>query len=119
MRATADHTGDRPEDWGAPGAALERSAASDQITAIARVVRRSHREQRSLAEPAHAELVELLGPPATTSRRQIGMWRSVKLWPNPYRDRRDRSTLWILFGVLVFVFLTCTAAVWVLHSALR
>jgi hypothetical protein len=47
------------------------------------------------------------------------MWRSVKLWPNPYRDERDRSTLFVLFGVLVFVLLTGTVAAWVLHSALR
>ena len=47
------------------------------------------------------------------------MWRSVKLWPNPYRDKRDRSTLLVLFGVLVFVLLTATVAAWALHSALR
>jgi hypothetical protein len=28
MRTTADHAGDRPEDWEAPGAALVRSAAT-------------------------------------------------------------------------------------------
>jgi hypothetical protein len=31
MRTTADHAGDPPEDWEAPGAALVRSAATDRI----------------------------------------------------------------------------------------
>jgi len=35
MRTTADHAGDRPEDWEAPGAALVRSAATDRIPALA------------------------------------------------------------------------------------
>jgi UDP-N-acetylmuramate--alanine ligase len=35
MRTTADHAGDRPEDWEAPGAALVRSAATDRIPAPA------------------------------------------------------------------------------------
>jgi hypothetical protein len=43
--------------------------------------------------------------------------KRVKLWPNPYGDQRDRSTLWILFGVLVFVMLSGGVAVWVLQSA--
>jgi len=47
------------------------------------------------------------------------VWRAVKLWPNPYRDERDGSTLVILFSVLVFVLLTATVAVWAVHAALR
>ncbi|SRR5260221_5298615 len=35
MRTTADHAGDRPEDWKAPGAALVRSVATDRIPALA------------------------------------------------------------------------------------
>ena len=35
MRTTADHAGDRPEDWEAPGAALVRSAATNRIPALA------------------------------------------------------------------------------------
>src|ERR1700716_3922545 len=35
MRTTADHAGDRPEDWEAPGAALVRSAVTDRIPALA------------------------------------------------------------------------------------
>jgi UDP-N-acetylmuramate--alanine ligase len=35
MKTTADHAGDRPEDWEAPGAALERSAATNRIPARA------------------------------------------------------------------------------------
>ena len=34
-RPTSDHAGDRPDDWAAPGAALVRSAATDQIPALA------------------------------------------------------------------------------------
>jgi hypothetical protein len=43
----------------------------------------------------------------------------MRLWPNPYRDERDRSTLFVLVGVLVFVLLTATVAVWAVHSALH
>jgi hypothetical protein len=35
MRTTADHAGDRPQDWEAPGTALVRSAATDWIPGIA------------------------------------------------------------------------------------
>jgi UDP-N-acetylmuramate--alanine ligase len=35
VRTTADHAGDRPKDWEAPGAALVRSAATDWILALA------------------------------------------------------------------------------------
>jgi UDP-N-acetylmuramate--alanine ligase len=34
-RPTADHAGDRPDDWAAPGAALVRSAATDVIPPLA------------------------------------------------------------------------------------
>lgn len=43
----------------------------------------------------------------------------MKFWPNPYRDTPDRSTLWILLGVLVFALIIGTAALWMLHSTLR
>jgi UDP-N-acetylmuramate--alanine ligase len=35
----SDHTADRPEDWAAPGAALVRSAATDQVPALAELGR--------------------------------------------------------------------------------
>ena len=38
-RPTADHAGDRPDDWAAPGAALVRSAATDVIPRLAELGR--------------------------------------------------------------------------------
>ena len=34
MRTTADHAGDRPEDWEAPGTALVRRPVTDRIPAL-------------------------------------------------------------------------------------
>jgi UDP-N-acetylmuramate--alanine ligase len=38
-RPTADHAGDRPDDWAAPGAALVRSAATDVVPPLAELGR--------------------------------------------------------------------------------
>jgi hypothetical protein len=43
----------------------------------------------------------------------------MKLQPNPYRNKRDRSTLWALVGVLGVILLASAVGVWLLHSALR
>ncbi|MGN6607834.1 MAG: UDP-N-acetylmuramate--L-alanine ligase, partial [Jatrophihabitans sp.] len=39
MTPTADHAGDRPDDWAAPGAALVRSAATDVVPPLAELGR--------------------------------------------------------------------------------
>jgi hypothetical protein len=46
------------------------------------------------------------------------MLRSVS-WPNPYGDKRDRSTIWILFGLLRLLLLAGAAAAWIRLAALR
>jgi hypothetical protein len=51
--------------------------------------------------------------------RRQWVWRVVKLWPNPYDDTRDRSTLWIVFGVFAFILLAATRALVLLHFSLR
>lgn len=76
-----------------------------------------HAGDRPKIAPAHAGPVELPRPPWATSLPR--RWRRVKVRPNPYRGKRDRSMLPIALGVLVFVFLVAAAAVWMLHSALR
>jgi hypothetical protein len=43
----------------------------------------------------------------------------MKLWPNPYDDTRDRSTLWIVFGVLIFIILAGAGSLLLLYSELR
>lgn len=43
----------------------------------------------------------------------------MKFSPNPYRDTRDRATMWILLGVVVFALVVGTAAICIVLAALR
>src|SRR5712671_3075278 len=72
MRTTADHAGDRPEDWEAPGVALVRSAATVAgLRALGGDVIIGH-SPRHLDDTDTFVFTTAINPPARGTRRRAG-----------------------------------------------